>query len=330
MMRTAGRLYGLRGLILAVVALVGVASGLEGYGHLRASALVESLKSADTAGVPPIVEQLSSYRRWADTRLFRLLKESEPTSRVHLHASLALLPVDASQAEYLFDRMLKSTPTEFSVLRDALRPYQNQLTPQLRSIVSSAKSDDARLLPSAGALARYEPSSPRGAEVSDTVAHALVSVNSVYLGDWLEALRPLRDKLTPPLASILRDPRSPEVERMQATNVLADYAGDDPDLLADLLLDSDARPFSVLFDRLKGFRERALQLMERELSEKASPEAKDDEKDRLARRQSRAAVALVRLGRTVGVWPLLRYSADPRVRSYIIDRLDPLGLKQAR
>ena len=48
-------------------------------------------------------------------------------------------------------------------------------------------------------------------------------------------------------------------------------------------------------------------------------------KDRLAERQARAAVALVRLGKAESVWPLLRHSADPRLRSFILNWLNPLG-----
>ena len=48
-------------------------------------------------------------------------------------------------------------------------------------------------------------------------------------------------------------------------------------------------------------------------------------KDRLAQRQARAAVALVRLGKAESVWPLLRHSADPSVRSFIVNWLNPLG-----
>ena len=48
-------------------------------------------------------------------------------------------------------------------------------------------------------------------------------------------------------------------------------------------------------------------------------------KDRLAERQARAAVALVRLGKADSVWPLLRHSADPRLRSFIVNWLNPLG-----
>ena len=45
--------------------------GIEGYGTLRASALVESLQKVGTPDVPAIVKQLSGYRRWADPQLVR-------------------------------------------------------------------------------------------------------------------------------------------------------------------------------------------------------------------------------------------------------------------
>jgi formylglycine-generating enzyme required for sulfatase activity len=46
----------------------------------------------------------------------------------------------------------------------------------------------------------------------------------------------------------------------------------------------------------------------------------------LARRQANAAVALVQLGRPERVWPLLRHSPYPDLRSYLVQRLGPLGV----
>ena len=54
-------------------------------------------------------------------------------------------------------------------------------------------------------------------------------------------------------------------------------------------------------------------------------EGSEEAKDRLAQRQARAAIALVRLGDADLVWPLLRHSADPRLRSFIVNWLNPLG-----
>jgi formylglycine-generating enzyme required for sulfatase activity len=55
------------------------------------------------------------------------------------------------------------------------------------------------------------------------------------------------------------------------------------------------------------------------------PLVPEDDRDHLAQRQARAAVSLVRLSQAGAVWPLLRHSADPRLRSFIINWLEPLG-----
>jgi formylglycine-generating enzyme required for sulfatase activity len=51
----------------------------------------------------------------------------------------------------------------------------------------------------------------------------------------------------------------------------------------------------------------------------------DAEKERLAKRQANAGAALLRLGQTEPVWPLLRHRPDSRLRSYLIHRFSPLG-----
>ena len=60
-------------------------------------------------------------------------------------------------------------------------------------------------------------------------------------------------------------------------------------------------------------------------SASVNEEGSEEAKDRLAERQARAAIALVRLGDADLVWPLLRHSADPRLRSFIVNWLNPLG-----
>ncbi len=55
------------------------------------------------------------------------------------------------------------------------------------------------------------------------------------------------------------------------------------------------------------------------------PLVPEEAKDRLAKRQANAAVALLRLNREQKVWPLLEHRPDPRARSYLIHRFGPLG-----
>ena len=51
------------------------------------------------------------------------------------------------------------------------------------------------------------------------------------------------------------------------------------------------------------------------------PVITEETRDRLAERQARAAVALLRMGKAGEIMPLLRHSADPRLRSFIVNWL---------
>jgi formylglycine-generating enzyme required for sulfatase activity len=55
------------------------------------------------------------------------------------------------------------------------------------------------------------------------------------------------------------------------------------------------------------------------------PVITDEAKDQLAKRQACAAIALVRMGKAAEMMPLLCHTADPRVRSFIVNWLNPLG-----
>jgi serine/threonine protein kinase/formylglycine-generating enzyme required for sulfatase activity len=267
MMRRASRVHGLRTLGWVVLVSLITWGGIEGYGTLRASALVESLQKVGTPDVPAIVKQLSVYRRWADHRLVRLVQSKD--DREHLHASLALLPVDATQVDYLFNRLLKATSSELPVIRDALKTQRTTLTPKLLTVLESAKPGDDALLPAASALASYDPDNRKwGAEV-DRVAQTLVRINSIDLGTWLKALRPLRGKLTAPMVSIFKENR-PESEHTQVTNILTDYVSDNPEQLAELLMLSDPKSFLSLFPVADKRAENVLPVFQAELAKKAT------------------------------------------------------------
>src|SRR5262249_7916163 len=156
-----------------------------------------------------------------------------------LHASLALLPVDATQADYLFDRLKGASPSELPVLLDFLQTHRSRLTPKLWTVLESAKAGDASVLPAGSALASYAPDDKRWEAQRGKLALGLVSVNAAFLGPWMEALRPVRGKLTSPLAAIFGDKTQRESVHAMATDILTDYASDDPDVLADLLMVSE-------------------------------------------------------------------------------------------
>jgi eukaryotic-like serine/threonine-protein kinase len=296
MMRTASRYHAVRGLVLAaLLALVGW-GGYEGYGTLKAQALRDRLLDANTADVPAVVKEMASYRRWIDPMLREAYAQAERDDdrRKQLHTSLALVPVDARQVEYLYGRLLGAEAQEVAVIRGALLPHQAEVSEGLWGILEDRRADLDRRFRAACALAAYTPDDPRWEEISGDVAARLVTRNALALGTWAEALRPVGKSLLPPLASFLEDERRNGSERSVAASVYKTLAEGQPDAFARL---------------------------EKVLVEQSKAGAPVEAKVGLAKRQANVGVALVVMGRGEKVWPLLKHGPDPALRSFLIDRL---------
>jgi formylglycine-generating enzyme required for sulfatase activity len=336
MMGKAARVHATRAGMLAVFL---VACGLAGFAireQVRenrnaeyAAGLAQRILDADTAQVPAVVAELPEYRRWADPRLRAAFDAPDATPRQKLHASLALLPVEPDRRDYLLIRLLDAEAHEVPVIRDALVPHQDALSERLWAAAEKPeKGKEPQRLRAAAALAKYDAESEKWDKAGAAVVDDLVRENPVFLGQWSEAFRPVRGRLLSRLSAISRD-RQPDrtAERSLATNLLVDYAGDQPAVLADLLMDADEKQFGAVFPPLRERPIQALPLLLAEMDKKLPDDvpSSDDKRDTLAKRQAAAAVALLRLGQPEKVWPLLKHSPDPRVRSYFIHRLFPLG-----
>ena len=175
-------------------------------------------------------------------------------------------------------------------------------------------------------MANYDPESQRWAKAGGAIVEDLVSANPVFLGLWSEELRPVKARLLGPLAVVFREQQPQRAtERNLATSLLADYAADQPQVLADLVMDADAKQFAVIFGKLREHGEAGLPSFEGELDKTPPPNASEEANEALARRQANAAVALLKMNRTAKVWPLLKAGSDPRARTYLIHSLAPLG-----
>jgi serine/threonine protein kinase/formylglycine-generating enzyme required for sulfatase activity len=305
MMRQKGRSLAARALLgLAVLVLLSWL-GWEGFGRLRAQALLDNLLRAPTEDVPAVVKDMASYRRWLDASLREAYAAAEGQSgeaRKQLHASLALLPVDPGQVDYLCGRLLTGGPEEVLVLREALRPHVGQVEGRLWAVLEDQTKAPAERLRAAAALAALAADDGRWEKVQGDVAKALVTQNGLAIGRWAEALAPVKQHLLAPLAALLAEEGRFPAERRTITSIFANYAEGRPEAFA---------------------------VLEKTLAEKVPPNAGRDDKVKLAQRQANAAVALAALGRWDWVLPLLRHSPDPTVRSYLIDRLGPGGVEAA-
>jgi formylglycine-generating enzyme required for sulfatase activity len=295
MMRKATRYHAVRGVLLtaAVALLAGTvltvrhqviadreaqqAAALEHSRSQHADALVQRLIDADTAGVPAVIAAMDDYRGWTDPLLAAEAKQAPEGSRRKLHVSLALLPVDAGQVDYLTGRLLDARPHEVPVLRQALRPHQEELRERLWQVVEHPEQGkESQRLRAACALALYDPDSPRWQKAGSAVVRQLVMENSVHLGVWMDGFQSVKGQLIGPLMDVFRDPKEEHAaERTRATEILADYAAEQPERLAALLADADPKQYAVLFPLLAAKRERAVGLLTDELAKTAGFDWKD-------------------------------------------------------
>jgi eukaryotic-like serine/threonine-protein kinase len=326
MMRKATRYHAARtGILVLLFALVAAITSY-GYSALRADALVRALASAETADVPKLVGEMKPYRRWADPILTRMVDAAPEDSKERLHAALALVSDDAGQIGFLTQRLLTARADDVPVIRDALSAYRADVAPGLWTTLENNGGDADQRLRAACALAAYTPDdATRWAKVSGDVANKLVTENILLIGQWKKALQPVRGVLLEPLTAIFRDAKRSETDRNMAASLLADYASDKPDVLAELVKDADSpRQYAGLFERLQAHKAQAVELMKQELT-RPLPADPGGATEALARRRAQAGIALVQLGEPESARPLLRRSPDPRVRSWLIHRLGSLG-----
>jgi formylglycine-generating enzyme required for sulfatase activity len=116
---------------------------------------------------------------------------------------------------------------------------------------------------------------------------------------WTDALKGIGRWLIPPLADFVVDEKRGPSERGLIASIYGEFAAD----------------MSNAYVRL-----------EKQLTETSGPDATVDEKVDLAKKQARIGLALLVMGQEEKVWPLLKHSPDPTLRSYLIEWLAQGGV----
>jgi serine/threonine protein kinase/formylglycine-generating enzyme required for sulfatase activity len=284
MMRAAAVHYGVRGLALGVLLLVATVATWaivhrvsEASKMAHASGLVERLRDAATAQVPGIVKEIDDYRPWMGNLLQQEYDSADHGSKQKLHASLALLPIDPAQADFLYERLLDASPQEAMVIRGSLAPQKDKLIDRLWAV--ARQPSKGQRLRAASALASFDPDNAGWQKIQNSIALDLVDVPSVNLGAWMDLYRPVRQKLVPPLAAVFKDAGRREHERSLATDILVDFGGDQARLLADLLMDADNKQFALLYPLVKSHGQEAATVLQSELDLQARPKWADSKID---------------------------------------------------
>jgi formylglycine-generating enzyme required for sulfatase activity len=301
MMRRAGSHHAVRGGLLALALVVLTFAGWWTFGALEARSRVGNLLTAKTADVPDIIRGLEPYRRWANPLLREAYAEAERdgNERRQLHAGLALVAVDREKVKYLHGRLLHADPEEFLVIRQALLDHRQDLTDELWDLLDNPANDPDQRFRAACALAVFASDDSRWQKVNDSVATMLVAQKTFEIASWTAILKPAGKSLLPPLATILEDEKRSGAERGWIATVYGNLAADVSD---------------------------AYGLLEQRLTEPSAPDATADDKLVRTKKQANIATALLVMGHGTPVWPLLKHSPDPTLRSFLIERLGPGGV----
>jgi serine/threonine protein kinase len=292
----------------------------------RGMELVETLKNSEIGRAQMIADQVRGYRFWTTARLRSEFERAPADSPERVRLSLGLLPDDPGQVDFILERALSSDVANLVVLRDALnRGHAPAVTVRLWAVLQGRGDDEPRFR-AACLLATYAPADPRWEGVAAEVVRMLLPrsrLDPASFWDWAEALAPAMPGLVAPLAAVYADPGRPE-DRETTSRLLVRHARR-PEDLASLVRAADESDFEAFVARMRDDPSASLSRLEAALAE---PPPKGDEAalESFARRHAQAAIAADRLGRPAIGRALMRPAPDPTVRSWLIDRLGPLGV----
>jgi serine/threonine protein kinase/formylglycine-generating enzyme required for sulfatase activity len=331
LLRAASRYFLSRLLIAAAAVAIVVWVVDRRVNRSRAEGLVESLRTAHTQDVPNIVARLEPLRTWADPLLSGLLASTDPATPGHLHAAMALLPVDSKQKDVVFQGMLTAQPRDFAATRDALAEFGGgpALSQELWNELLDEGSAAGRQFRAGAALARFDPPEQqttskhwsRAAPFLSSQLIAETATDPTSVDTWIESFRPVSGVLYAPLRKAFTDSRRAQIERHMATTVLGDFVADRPRELCNLMLEAEPWQYTILLPRFKKLGESAQAALTVEFRAPIPNSGPIAERRRPARRRARAAIALMEFGQTQPLVEILSSASDFDLRTYAEDEL---------
>ena len=303
----------------------------------RARSLVDSLVHARTQDVPTIVGEMGPLRSWVDPLLRERLASTEPATPAHLHAAMALLPVDGAEEATVFEGLLTAVPKDVAAIRDVLTSGRDRdkIVKQLWNEVSESKNVAGRRFRAGVALASLDPPKADGTsgnwqKVSDFVARQLIAelaADTTSVDSWIELLLPVRAVLYPDLRAILVDAKRPEIDRHMAATVLGEFVADDAGKVTDLMLIAAPDQYALLLPKLHRLGDPAKEALIVAFNASIPPAGNADQRRGPVKRRRHAAVGLLEFGPTEPLVTVLATTSDPDLCTYAEDRVSRLAVR---
>jgi serine/threonine protein kinase/formylglycine-generating enzyme required for sulfatase activity len=293
--------------------------------HAQVQEQVRQLWSIDLRYLPQLLDRLDDHPELWTGPVRQHVERPGITADERTRGLLALVRRDGGGLDELAERLVAGEPAEQEVLRGELRRWKDRIVPGLWRELRENRATGKRHLAAAAALADYDPQSPHWNQAARQTVRELIAQDPLLVNSWVEALRPVRDRLRPHLVAYFDDPAIGASQKPLVAGILADYASSDDhylssEVLARLMLDANPEQLAILFPIAGRRRADLVGRMAAVLGESV-PLTPGANPARAVARQANAAEALLVLGEGERFWPLLRQSEDPRLRTHLIDRI---------
>lgn len=327
--------------ILALAALLGAVhlrSQMK-QRQLQAEALVETITTADSRALPRLVDRAEAEKDAVLPLVKQKLQSVAETNQEWFNLQVADMSVDpsATGAE-LFAYLPSATPGQIDLLVSTLATRREAMRVLVWKALADPNLSDMGRLQLACLAAQVSAEDPRWNQISAPVVGALVRQHPLDLGPFARALEPVGNELIPQLLSRFRDPHEDLLARDFAASILARFAADDPSTLVELLVESNASSFHLVWPSIEQQAAAAIPQLKAIAAEQGSFEQLAANSrwqtipnfertfDDGQRRRAHALVALWRLGDADLALKSLHGDGDPALRSWLIELLVPLGI----
>jgi serine/threonine protein kinase/formylglycine-generating enzyme required for sulfatase activity len=326
MMRVASRRYIRRfaGVVGAVAAVVVLALGLHGQwrSYLKreqADHVVDQLLVADVSRVTDLATQLEELPGAWRERLEAVTADGPHDDSTRLRAHLALVRTRPESVPFLIRKLVQARPGEFAAILQALEAQAAPSRDALWLVAADRTAPADQRFRAAVALAQLNPGNSRWAGIAEPTATELIRTNPLDVPEWTRLLRPERKRLLLPLAAEFTAENVRESYRTLTAGLLAEFAADEPERLAWLLMDAGDGQFAILFNAVRMHADLCAAIF-RDVLTAPAVAAGDDVRTR-TRRRANAVVALFLLNHPEFVRDCLGRSDDPDLRTALIDLL---------
>jgi len=295
----------------------------------RADAALGRAMKADYPNLQGMVVELGAHSGVLRPTLERL--EHDASEPPHYRDVAAILLYrdrpTAERAAFLRARLLAARPDELLVVRDSLAAHPEHAgLGELRRVLRDESAEPGARLRVACGLVAFEPvSASDWRAIAAPLSEALLAEDRRAVPRWLELLGPAAPLLVPTLGQVCRDAGRDPATQETAAEALAEILKRESDQVALARMTVDALPEAsrILLRELVSLGPSApvLDCLRGVLAERVDDPRAESGEDELAGRQAAAGIALAALGEPESLWPFLRHQADPRLRSFLIQRL---------